>query len=358
MDDLDGAAMDLDRAHGLAKRMNLMAEEAEISHLRGNLCFPRGDIDGCLREHGRSLHLARTVGAPELEAAALGGLGDAEYLRGHLASAYDYFRDCIDLAARFGLSKIEVANRPMAAMMLFFNGNAPKALVEADLAITSAERVGHLRAQMIGHHAAYQCLSARGDLTVAAHHVGKALDISRLIKAPRFEAENLAFRAELHTFNGQLNQAREDIAEALAIARRTGMAYFGPIILGIHAMVATSPGEARAALAEGEALLAAGAVSHNHLLFRSSAIDACAALSDWDEVDRQADRLEAYTREEGLPWAQFQVGRARVLARLAREVLDATLARLADEVIEMGVSQQQLRALQSIKSAKAQRSCS
>jgi hypothetical protein len=211
---------------------------------------------------------------------------------------------------------------------------------------------------MIGHHAAYQCLSARGDLTVAAHHVGKALDISRLIKAPRFEAENLAFRAELHTFNGQLNQAREDIAEALAIARRTGMAYFGPIILGIHAMVATSPGEARAALAEGEALLAAGAVSHNHLLFRSSAIDACAALSDWDEVDRQADRLEAYTREEGLPWAQFQVGRARVLARLAREVLDATLARLADEVIEMGVSQQQLRALQSIKSAKAQRSCS
>jgi hypothetical protein len=99
-------------------------------------------------------------------------------------------------------------------------------------------------------------------------------------------------------------------------------------------------------------------VSHNHLLFRSSAIDACAALSDWDEVDRQADRLEAYTREEGLPWAQFQVGRARVLARLAREVLDATLARLADEVIEMGVSQQQLRALQSIKSAKAQRSCS
>jgi len=44
----------------------------------GNLLFPRGDVEGCLREHRRSLDLAREAGSAELEAAALGGLGDAE----------------------------------------------------------------------------------------------------------------------------------------------------------------------------------------------------------------------------------------------------------------------------------------
>jgi hypothetical protein len=73
-------------------RHNLIAQQGRIHFLLGNLCFPRSDIDGCLREHGMALEMARRAGAGELEAMALGGLGDAEYVRGRMVSAHDRFR--------------------------------------------------------------------------------------------------------------------------------------------------------------------------------------------------------------------------------------------------------------------------
>ena len=81
-DDLAGAVADLEQADAVAVRHSLLAEQARIHFLRGNLCFPRGDLDGCLREHGIGLELAKRAGATELEAMALGGLGDAEYADG------------------------------------------------------------------------------------------------------------------------------------------------------------------------------------------------------------------------------------------------------------------------------------
>jgi hypothetical protein len=83
-DDLAGASADLDKAEAAATRHDLVAEQARIHFLRGNLCFPRGDIDGYLQEHATALELARRAGASELEAMALDGLGDAEYVRGRM----------------------------------------------------------------------------------------------------------------------------------------------------------------------------------------------------------------------------------------------------------------------------------
>ena len=46
---------DLDRAEAAADEQGLIAEQrARIHFLRGNLLFPRGDIEGCLREHRRA----------------------------------------------------------------------------------------------------------------------------------------------------------------------------------------------------------------------------------------------------------------------------------------------------------------
>jgi len=38
---------------------------------------------------------------------ALGGLGDAEYVRGRMISAYDRFRQCVELSERHGFGRIE-----------------------------------------------------------------------------------------------------------------------------------------------------------------------------------------------------------------------------------------------------------
>ena len=103
----------LEKAEKPAMENHLAAELAQIHHLRGNLYFPLGDLDGCLREHGAALNWAREAGLPEAEARALGGLGDAHYLNGRVRTAYDRFRGCVDLCRRHGLGQVEVANLPM-----------------------------------------------------------------------------------------------------------------------------------------------------------------------------------------------------------------------------------------------------
>ena len=67
-------------------------------------------------------------------------------------------------------------------------------------------------------------------------------------------------------------------------------------------------------LAEGERLLARGCVSHNYLEFHHYAMELCGRWQDWDEVRRHADALEAYTREEPLPWVEVIVGAHRAIA--------------------------------------------
>ena len=109
-DDVDGAFADLDRAESEAAMHGLLQERARIHYMKGNLFFPRGNIEGCLKEHTESLQLAREVGAVELEAAALGGLGDAEYMRGRMISAHERLRECVELSRQRGLGRIEVAN--------------------------------------------------------------------------------------------------------------------------------------------------------------------------------------------------------------------------------------------------------
>ena len=113
-DRFDEAFAMLDKAAAAATE-DLAAERAQIHHLRGNLCFPLGRLDECLLEHQRALDCARRAGAPEMQARALGGLGDAEYARGRMASAHRHFRRCVELSRACGAGRIEVANLSMVA---------------------------------------------------------------------------------------------------------------------------------------------------------------------------------------------------------------------------------------------------
>lgn len=340
VDDLDGASADLDRAEAAAAGRGLLAEAARVHLLRGNLCFPGSDIEGCLREHGRSLELARRAGAPEHEAAALGGLGDAEYVRGRMVSAHGAFRRCVELCRQSGLLRIEVANRPMLAFTQWFVGDTRGGLAEALAAIAAAERIGHRRARMIAHHAAYFCCRSLLDLEGAWDHAEQADALARELGARRFEAETLAFRADLHRLAGCSSQALAAAEAAMSVCRETGVTFLGPFVLGVLALASDDAGARDAALAEGEALLAAGAVSHNHLLFRRDAIEACLGGGAWDAVERHAAALEGYVSKEPSPWTGFVAARARSLAAHGRggddPLLKAELARLRKEGERLG----------------------
>lgn len=340
IDDLDGAAADLDRAEAAAVGQGLLAERARVHLVRGNLCFPRSDIEGCVREHGRALELARRARLQEQEAAALGGLGDAAYMQGRMVSAHDAFRQCVELCQRTGLGRIELANRPMLAFTRWFAGDTRGALAEALAAVAAAERAAQRRACMVAHHAAYFCCHSLLDLPGAQAHAEAAEALARELSARRFEAEAIAFRAELCRLSGRRAEALAAAAQALAICRETGMTFLGPYVLGIVARTSGDPTERDTALAEGEALLAAGAVSHNHFLFRRDAIEACLQGGAWDDAEHHALALEQYDSAERSQWTSFVAARGRTLAAHGRGLgppgLAAELARLRAEGERLG----------------------
>jgi len=103
----------LEPAQEKAERHDLVAELARLHHLRGNILFPIGDIDGCRKEHELGLMYAQRSGSPEAEARALGGLADAAYAQGRMRTAFANFSRCVELSREHGFGRIEVANRSM-----------------------------------------------------------------------------------------------------------------------------------------------------------------------------------------------------------------------------------------------------
>ncbi|SAL13872.1 adenylate/guanylate cyclase [Caballeronia peredens] len=351
IDDLNGAWADLDCAALAAQNRGLAGEEARIHFLRGNLCFPRGDIDGCVREHSRSLALAQEAHDPEQEAAALGGLGDAEYMRGRMISAHDAFSRCIALCRRHGFGRIEVANLPMRAITAWFAGTAKAGLDAALASVAAAEKVGHLRALAVAHHAAWHCLRDLAQWDRAREHVAPALQCARDLKSRRFEGEALALRAESHRVAGRRSEALDDIEEALSISRETGMAYLGPAYLGTLARTTEDIDVFDNALAEGEALLVAGAVSHNHFLFRRDAIDACIDRRQWDAAAHHAAALEDYACRESSPFSEFFVARARALVSYGKGIRDTASTKELERLQRVGREGGFVHALEAIDRA-------
>ncbi|ANY81304.1 hypothetical protein BB934_26340 [Microvirga ossetica] len=340
-DRFDEAFAMLDKAAAAAATEDLVAERARIHHLRGNLCFPLGRLDECLEEHQRALDCARRAGAPEMQARALGGLGDAEYARGRMASAHRHFRRCVELSRARGLGRIEVANLSMVAVAEAFLNDFSGALATVQAAVTLAQQVGHHRAEIIAHGAACNVFRTMGGFGRARPHAERALALARQLGAKRFEADSLHNLAMVARAEASQAEGLDLLHRALAICRETGLSFVGPWILGYLAVTTEDPLERRAALAEGEEILRKGAVGHNHLWFFRYAIDASLDSQDWDNADRYSAALEDYTRPEPLPWADFFMRYGRALATHGRgsrgQELTYRLEDLVGEAERLGI---------------------
>jgi class 3 adenylate cyclase/tetratricopeptide (TPR) repeat protein len=324
-DDLDGAFADLERAEADAVAQGLTTERARVHYLRGNLFFPRGDIEGCLREHGKCLELARAAGSAELEAAALGGLGDAEYVRGRMISAHERLHRCVELSRQHGFGRIEVANLAQIAHARLYFRPQQDALEHALAAAAAAVKVGHGRAELNARMAALFALSALAELEACREQVARAQTLVHRLEARRFEQPCRLYLARIALAEGRRSEAVELLEQALDIGRRTGIGFHGPHILGALAHALERPEERRRRLAEGEALIRAGCVGHNQLRFYPDAIEVALDLGDHDEVERYAAALEDYTRPEPLPWSKFFIAWGRALAAFGHGLRDSAL---------------------------------
>jgi hypothetical protein len=354
-DQLDDALGELAAAEAAA--LGRPAELASIHHLRGNILFPLGRVDECIAEHGAALDYARRSGAPDLEVKALGGLGDGEYVRGRMVSAHRAFVRCCEVARELGLQRTEAANLAMVGFMDFLMLDLAGAGRNADAALELTRRTGHQRPAIIAQHVACLCALMRLDLAEAEARSLAASAVTERIGARRFEPENLLWLAESRLLAGDRAQALEIGTAAMAISRETAIGFVGPAVLGLLAWAADSMAERDAALAEAETLLARGAVSHNHLIFRRYAIEAALACADWDAVERHADALRAYTAAEPFPWAELIAARGRALAANGRGLPTCAsttmteLVRLRDEAARHGLA----ALLPSLDAALAQR---
>ena len=176
-----------------------------------------------------------------------------------------------------------------------------------DRAVEAADRVGHQRAEMIAPHRVHVPGRTRRS------RAGAGPRRARHRSGPPARRPALRGRRARRSWGrrGCAGGARLPawLREALAISRETGMAFIGPALLGWLALITDDADERRAALAEAEALLAAGSVSHNYIFFYHAAIEA--AL-----VRRVARRRALRRGARGLhPRRTAAVGRVRHRAR-------------------------------------------
>ena len=331
-DRVDEALAILDRAAAAAAQHDLVLDLARIHSLRGNLYFPLGRIEGCRREHERALDYARRAASPEAEARALGGLADAAYAQGRMRTAFGHFRRCVELSRQHGFGRIEVANLSMVGFSRHYLNQLGEALEDGLAAAELAGRVGHPRAELLGESMASIVLYDMAKFEPARRHLVRIRDLCRLLGARRFEAQRVEFEARVHHAEGRLDQARAHAEEARAMSREAGLNFTAPRVMGLITLLAETPNERRRALEEGEALLRAGAVGHNHLWFYRDAMEAALRAKDWDGAERFAAALEDYTRAEPLPWSDFFIAQARLRAALGRGQRDPALMARLDQL--------------------------
>ncbi|MDJ0942807.1 MAG: protein kinase [Kiloniellales bacterium] len=314
-DDYDRAFEALDRAQSLAARHRLAPELAQLHYLRGSLCFPLGRIEACREQHEAALENARRAGSAEREALALSGLGDAAYARGRMHSALAHFRDCLELCGRHGLGRIEAANRFMIGTIRIYLNELDGALEDSLASAELAARVGHKRAEIVSRLTAGWVLIDQDRFDGARAQAESGLAIAHSLGAKRFKPFLNESLARIRLAEGDRAGALELLDSALGDVREGGATSFiGPWLLGTIALATDDPERRRAALAEGEEILAGGCVGHNHYRFYQAAMEATLEAHDWDEAERYAAALEAFTRPEPVPWADFYIRRARALA--------------------------------------------
>jgi len=317
LDAYDEAFEALARAQSIASGQELAAALSRIHCLRGNLHFPAGNVDACREEHARALEWARRAGFAALEARALSGLGDAEYARGRMVSARERYARCVELCREHGLGRIEVANVAQLAMTYHYCNELGQALRDALHAVEMSTRLVQKRAEVLARLTACFALYELGEPERGHEHLQRAGAVIAELGVWRFEAERRALESKVLRAAGRPDEALRSVHAGLAYERGSDAGYARPLLLGERALLAEDADARRAALAEGERLLAAGAVSHCHLWFYRDAIDASLAAREIDEVWRYAAALDAYTRDEPLAWSDYFAARARALAEWA-----------------------------------------
>jgi hypothetical protein len=304
---------------------------AELYILRGNLAFAAADLALCKASHQNALAAAERANSVEWRIRALGGLGDAAYAEGNLATARQCFAECADLADANGFIRIASPNRGMQANCEIYFLRINEAQRQCDQALAGARRIGDQYLEMFAKEcAAFALWVADGDNLAQA--ASEALAMSRALKTDRYSYVLLACLASASRHRLPPDELIGLCRESLELAERTSLTFAGPMIYGVYALVEPDPTRQAELIRQGEALLGQTTLAHNHVYFLRFAIEWALEHGHWSEAERFAARLASYfeTRER-LPYIDLLVDRARTVAALGKDPDDeASMAQLVE----------------------------
>ncbi|HSN72922.1 MAG TPA: tetratricopeptide repeat protein, partial [Steroidobacteraceae bacterium] len=316
----------LDRAGTALEGLDDPALQARIWSLRGNLHFPRGELDECLAAHRKAGDYAKAARSPVELARALGGLGDAWYQRGRMQSARDHYERCVSNCVEHRLTGLELSYLPMLACTRAYCGPIADALRDGEAAAEKARRIADVRADMLANDVNASLHLYTGNFARAQAAAERTIELARRLGARRFEIEASGIRGLALVERGQHDHGLAEIKAAAEAACDDASSYCAPWMLGVLAHALPDPGARRAALERGAAMLSERSVSHNHFEFYRFAIDVALEEGWWHAAVEYAAALEAYTNEERLPWSDIVIERARALVAFGQGDRSPTLA--------------------------------
>jgi class 3 adenylate cyclase/tetratricopeptide (TPR) repeat protein len=306
-------------AEASALRTGTDLDLAQVHYLRGNIYFPLGRIDESLESNERAIAYALKTGSTRLHVGALSGFGDANYLKGAMRTAGDYYTQAIDLARPNNLTRDLAANLHNRSVTRLYTGSILPALADAEESLDLARTYFVPVAACVARTCLTLTYLIVDDLHSAQESAAENVHLTNEIGAKRFEAQARSDLARVLALQGKYVEARRFGREGVSLALEFARNFAGPKALSTLALMSDTIEEQDALLSQGEDILSGGCVSHCHFFFFSDAMAIKLARQDWDGALRYAACLEEFTQSEPLPLMDLTIRQARLLVRSGRD---------------------------------------
>ena len=323
-----------DRSFSEAERLFAQAlahadEPGRAAAIELQLAFLHGDgadYPGCLEHARRALHLAEAGGDTELIAEALATCAITDFTLG-LGVDWATVERALALEDRDRATTLQGRPSTLAGMLETFTDRFPEARQRLTEICEWARERGD--EGELAHNLCWRSFleTRNGRLTAAAELADEALATSELTGSPLWHTFARAQSAFALSHLGRTDETRQACRDADRGARESEQAIVFIWVTASLALLELSLGDAKAALAACEPLVAAledhGIAEPVTAFFLPEALESMIAVGELDRAEALLGAYERRGRELDRPWVLATAARCRALLLAARGDVDA-----------------------------------
>jgi len=283
----------------------LATAEQTARHLiaKGRLLYVSGAWQDSVGPNKAARDQARDAARQDLEAQALGGLADAAYATGAMASAETYVRAAIEAAQKAGNESQVPAQNALLAHVLIYSGCLSVGRSLAIQTVKAARNVADWRAEInaqLGIASAAFCMDDLDQCAAATDRVG---EIARRTGVDRFRFVAGLYESRIALAKGDTARAAEALDRLDALQDLRQGSIHAPQYWLLRALTHRQSRGLMSDLKQAEALLALGAVAHNALRVLPVAALLWHSLKDQTRCDASLLALKRFSATGGSTWA-------------------------------------------------------